>query len=119
MVRILKVKDLQEQKLAILERSEMYRQTLTADVEEIQSSALALKRKFGLFGISSLLLKLAVPLTGMFLFRKPPVTEKPRMGFVPKVMLGIRLFRQAWSVLRGIRSRKHNESREGSFTRYS
>lgn len=118
MVRILKVNDVELQKRALLVRSEMYRQTLKGEVEEFESSVLQLKRTFGPLGISSFLLKLGLPLAGMFLFRQPAAVEKPRTGLLPKLALGFRLFRHAWSVLHGLRSRQRSNSRARSFKQW-
>ena len=92
MVRLLKVKELEDRKRFLLATSEMYRQTLTLEIANVKFSAALLKRKLKFRRYIVVLLGLTVPLAGFFFARK---RSKPKaQGFLPKLMSGMKLFSQ-------------------------
>ena len=95
MVRLLKVKELEERKRFLLARSEMYRQTLTLEVANIKFSAALMKRRLKSPKSALLMLGLAVPAVGYFMGRrrsKAKAAAAGPAGLLPKVMVGLNLF---------------------------
>lgn len=117
MVRIFKVKELEERKRFLLARSEMYRQTLKLELANIKYSAALLKRKFNILRTTFRMLGLAAPLTGLFLFQKRAKPTNTGNGFLSKLFSGFKLFRQLRPFLRTIRA-GHRESRRKNITQF-
>ncbi len=118
MVRILKVsKELEERKRVLLARSEMYRQTLRLEVANIGYSTALLKRKFNLLRTSSRLLGLAVPLAGLFLFRRRAKPAHLGNGFLTKIFSGFKLFRQLGPLLQAVRG-EHRGPKRNNITEF-
>lgn len=122
MVRILKVRDLEERKRMLLARSEMYRQTLKLEVANIKFSAALLNRKLKLLRTASRLLGLAVPLAGMYFFRRKPessnVTNNERNGILSRLIYGFKLFGQLSPLLRGFRVERQPQPKRKSFMQF-
>ncbi len=119
MVRILKVKELEERKRQLLARSEMHRQTLTLEVANIKFSAALHKRRFKLLLKSSRWLGLVLPLAGLLLFRRRPHPSKTENGFISKLLSGLKLFGQLRPFLQGIRGAMKREPKRDDFTQFS
>src|SRR5579884_540613 len=95
MVRLLKVKELEERKKFLLARSEMYRKTLTLEVANIKFSTALLRRKLkSPKAILALLGSLAVPTAGYLVGRRHAKAQSKSgpAGLLPKVMVGWKLF---------------------------
>lgn len=95
MVRLLKVKELEERKRFLLARSEMYRQTLTLEVANIKFSAALMKRKLKSPKSALIMLGLAVPAIGFFIGRrraKAKAAAAGPAGLLPKMLVGLKLF---------------------------
>jgi hypothetical protein len=93
MFRILKIKDLEERKRALVQESEVYRETLKLECENLRLHALQAQRKFsGLGGLNPLLMLMA-PLA----WKLGGKRAFPKMRF-----LGTALF--AWKMFRRVRS---------------
>ena len=117
MVRILKVKELEERKRLLLARSEMYRQTLTLGGGEHKVLRGLHKRRFNLLLKSSRWLGLAAALAGLFFFRRRPTPSKTRNGFISKLLSGPETLRPAKAFVAGIRGAMHRECQRNEFTR--
>ncbi len=64
--------ELEARKRALAAESEVYRQTLTLELQNLRVYGLNLKRKFAGFGTLNRLLMLVVPLASPFLHRRRP-----------------------------------------------
>lgn len=93
MVRLLKVKELEERKRFLLARSEMYRQTLTLEVANIKFSGALLKRKLRSPKSLLVLLGLAAPAAGFFMGRRRAKVkaEAGPAAWVPRLLAGWKL----------------------------
>lgn len=117
MVRILKVKELEERKRLLLGRSEMYRQTMKLELANIRYSTALLKRKFNFLRASTRLLGLAVPLAGLFFFRRRAKPAAVGNGFLSKLFSGFKLFSQLRPFLRGIQG-EHRGVKRNNITQF-
>ena len=89
MVRLLKVKELEDRKRLLLAQSEMYRQTLTLEITNVKFSTALLKRRLKSKRNIALLVGSAFPIAG-FLFARS--RAKRAVGVLPKVLAGWQLF---------------------------
>jgi hypothetical protein len=120
MVRIFKVKELEEQKRELLARSEMYRQTLKLEVANIKFSASLLKHRYSRFRNASRLMALMVPIAGLFLFRRPaPPQEKTNKGILGGLASGLKLFGMLRPILHAFHSTERQGSKQGNGARFS
>jgi hypothetical protein len=94
MVRILKVKELEERKHLLLARSEMLRQTLQLEVANIGLSTSLLQRRLKVFQKSSQVLGLAISVAGLFFFRRRGKDTPKTTGILSKLYSGLKLFGQ-------------------------
>jgi len=117
MVRILKVKDLEEQRRLLLARSEMHRQTLKLELANIKYSTALLQRKFNVLRTSSRLLGLAVPLAGLFLFRRRSKPADTGNGLLSKLFTGFKLFGHLKPFFRGLH-RERDEPKRKNITQF-
>ena len=101
MVRILKVKELEERKKSLLVRSEIYRQTLKLEIANAEYSAALVKKRFHTLRRSFRLIGVAVPLAALFLARKR-VRQK---GLLSHALSGLTFFSRIASFLGEIKSR--------------
>jgi hypothetical protein len=101
MVRILKVKELEERKKSLLVRSEIYRQTLKLEMANAEYSAALVKKRFHTLRRSCRLIAAAVPLAALLLAQK----RLRRKGFLSHALSGLRFFNRIASFLGEIRSR--------------
>lgn len=111
MVRILKVKELEEQKRELLARSEMYRQTMKLQAANIKYSAALYKRRFSLVRTSSRLLGLVVPLVSYFFFRHPAQPAKTGKGLLAGLASGVKALGMFRPLLRAFQSPRREESK--------
>jgi hypothetical protein len=113
MVRILKVKELEERKRLLLTQSEMYRQTMRLEVANVKYSLALLKRKFNFLKSSYRALGAFAPLVAL-LFARKKAAKKEAGGFFSKLLSGIRMFSQLRPILQGFAAGKRaaKESRE-------
>jgi hypothetical protein len=120
MVRILKVKALEERKRLVLTQSEMYRQTMRLEIANVKYSVALLKRKLKFLKSGVAALGVLVPLAGLLFARRkaakgrqPP---KEQGGIFAKLLSGVRLFRMLQPILQGFaagrRASKQSQERE-------
>jgi|SRR5579859_61101 len=102
MVRILKVKELEERKKYLLVRSEIYRQTLKLEIANAEYSAALVKKRFQTYRRYGRLIAAVVPLAALLLARKP----LRRKDLLSHALSGFRFFNRIASFLREIRSRR-------------
>lgn len=93
MVRLLKVKELEERKKLVLAKSEMYRQTMKLEVANVRFSAALMKKKLKFARLASGLLGIAAPVAGLLVAQKR-AKQSQRGGFVGKLFAGIQLLGQ-------------------------
>ncbi len=99
MVRILKVKELDDRKKLLLAQSEMYRETLRLEVANVKFSLALLRRRLdfvksavGVVGVAAPVLGLVLGLRG---FRKKDVAmTAAKRGMFSKLMAGWQMFRR-------------------------
>jgi Tfp pilus assembly protein PilN len=124
MVRILKVKELEERKQHLLTQSEMYRQTLTLEIANIKFSTALLKRKLRTPKVILTALGLtALPAAGFFFGRSSIKPKKKQQreqeGLLPKLMIGWNLFRRFAPLVQKFRQRhKQPRFRRQNLTHY-
>ena len=88
MVRLLKLKELDERKRFLLAQSEMYRQSMTLEIANVKFSAALLKRQFRSKGAMAMLVGSAVPVGGLLFARN---RAKHVVNALPMVLAGVRL----------------------------
>lgn len=93
MLRILKIKDLEERKRALVQESDVYRETLKIEFQNLRLHTLQAQKKFSAFGRLNPLLMLIAPLA----LKLGGKRAFPKMRF-----LGTALF--AWKMFRRVRS---------------
>jgi hypothetical protein len=120
MVRLLKVKELEERKRFLLASSEMYRQTLTLEVANIKFSTALLKRRLKSPKHLLMLLGLAVPVAGYVMGRRAKATEKSRAsGWLPKLVAGWKLYQRVAPLIKKFRpTAKNGDTRRQNMTQY-
>lgn len=101
MVRLLKVKELEDRKRFLLAKSEIYRQTLKLEIANVKFSTALIKRKLKARRLPLLLLGSTLPLAGMF-FAKKRAQPKPAAGLLGKLLSGIKLFGQLKPLWKGM-----------------
>lgn len=106
MVRIIKVKELEERKRYLLAQSEMYRQTMTLELANVKFSTALLKHKLKSKRNLLLMLGSVFPMAGLFLARKRlPQRDGAGGGFLPKIISGMKLFGQVAPLMKMFRSK--------------
>lgn len=115
MVRIIRVRKLEERKRHLLAQSEMYRQTLTLEVANIKFSAALFKHKLKSRRNLFLLLGSAFPMAGLFLARKKVAKAR---GILPKVLSGMKLFNQVAPLFKMFRAPKSHAGGRQNITQY-
>jgi hypothetical protein len=104
MPRLVSVEEVQRRKQALVEKSELYRQTLRFEAHNLELYFTGLTRKVNKVTAFNPLMILATPLLKSFLARK---LRKSKLGLIAKGFLAWRLYRQLSPLLRGVFSR-HN-----------
>ena len=107
MARILKIKDLEERKKALVEESEVYRETLKLEIQNLRLYSIHVRRKFSSFGPSSPLMLFLMPFAASFFAKR----RLPKFRFVTGALVGWKLFRKLASVLPGLFSRSKKPAR--------
>ncbi|MDB6022368.1 MAG: hypothetical protein JWQ04_2225 [Pedosphaera sp.] len=119
MVRLLKVKKLEDRKHFLLARSEMYRQTLTLEIANVKFSAALHRRTLKARLARLLLLGSVFPLAGFFFARKRP---KPAAvtagGFLSKLLAGLKLAGKCAPWLKTIRAAKGHAGERENITHF-
>ena len=111
MVRILKVKELEDRKRLLLAQSQMYRETIHLEVANVKFSLALLKRRLGWAKSAVGALGLAAPVIGLLLglrgFRKSEAPRiKGRQSLFSRIMAGAHMLRQFRPLLRLFFERK-------------
>jgi hypothetical protein len=96
MVRILKVKELENRKRVLLAQSDLYRQTLQLEVTNVKLALTLLKRRLQAVKSTTRLLGLAAPVVGLlFGLRRFRKREEPKAsggaGLFSRLLAGVRL----------------------------
>jgi hypothetical protein len=124
MVRILKVKELEERRKLLLTKSEMYRQTMKLEIANVRFSAALMKKKLKVVRAGSAIVGSLLPLVGGLLWARKRSKEKQRSsnGFVPRIFSGLHILRQLSPLLAGIaaqrRHAREKHRQRGNITQY-
>lgn len=90
MAAISKVNDIQARKRALVTESEVYREMLKLEAQNLQLYSLRMQRRFSKVAKLAPLLLLAKPAAGLLFARRKPA----RRGWIGTAFLGWRLYRQ-------------------------
>ena len=91
MVRILKVRHLEERRRQLVARSDLYRQALHRDVVALKQSASTLKRRFSFLRTIGGLLGMAAPVAGLLAARRRKRTDNGNGGgFLSRFLSGLK-----------------------------
>jgi hypothetical protein len=101
MVRLVKIKDLEARKRALAEESEVYRQTLRLEIQNLHLYRIQMQRKFSSLRPSNPLLMFAWPLAAS-LFRRRGL---PKFRLATGALMAWNLFRRVRSLVPGLFSR--------------
>jgi hypothetical protein len=91
MVRILPIKETAERKKLLLTQSEIHRRTLQLQFALLQQSAGQVKKRFTIFGVSSLAVSLGASVAGLLVAKRNPGEKS---GFVSRILSGVSFFNQ-------------------------
>lgn len=113
MVRILKVRDLQEKKKELLTRSEIHRQTLALEVTNVQLSINLLKKRMRVLKTLYRVFGIAVPLGGLLFGHKK---QERKQGLISRFLSGFNLASRVKSFFGGGKTAEHDgeETEESS-----
>ena len=98
MVRLFKVKELEAKRRALAAESEVYRQTLNLEIQNLRMGVLQAKQKLTGFGAIKRLLMLGAPLFGSMLNSR----KSSLFRFVSAALMGWRLYGKASSLFGGL-----------------
>jgi len=105
MVRIFKVRQLEERRRLLVARSEMYRQTLKLEIANIKFAAALLRRKYKFLRISSRSLWAIAPLLGFLLGRRRHESkQKEGRGGLFKLLSAVKLLGRLGPLFQNLRS---------------
>lgn len=90
MAGIFALKDLEARKRALITESEVYRETLKLEVQNLQLYTIRMQRKLSFFSKAAPLLLLVKPLTNLLSPRRKPA----KRGLLASLLVGWRLYRQ-------------------------
>jgi len=96
--RLLKIKDLEQRKKALAEESDIYRETLKIQVQNLRLYGVRARRRFSVFSPSNPLMMLATPFAWAFIGKR----RFPKVRFITAAIIGWKLFRAARSVFPGL-----------------
>jgi hypothetical protein len=102
MPRLFQVEELEERKRALVEQSEIYRQTLQFELQNLRLYTEGITRKVNVVRSFNPLMVFAAPLLKSFFQRK---LRKSKLGLFAKGLMFWRLYRQFSPLLRGVFSR--------------
>jgi hypothetical protein len=105
MPRLFSVEELEHRKRALVERSEIYRETLRFEAHNLQLYAAGLTSKVNKVRTFNPLMMLAAPLLKSFFARK---LRSSKLGLLAKGFFVWRLYRQFFPLLRGVFTHHHN-----------
>lgn len=115
MVRLLKVKELEDRRRFLLAQSEMYRQTMTLEISNVKFSTALLKHKLRSKRNLAMLIGSAVPLAGFLFVRS---RAKRVVGVLPNVVAGLKLFNKFMPWVKTISSVKNRIGRRQNLTHH-
>lgn len=102
MPRLFQVDDLEQRKRALVEQSEIYRQTLQFELHNVRLYAEGVTRKVNVVRSFNPLAMLALPVLKSFFQQK---LRKTKLGLLAKGFMFWRMYRQFSPMLRGVFSR--------------
>jgi len=111
MPRLFSVEDLERRKRALVEQSEIYRETLRFEAHNLELYVGGLTRKVNKVKTFNPLLIFAAPLLKSFFARK---LRTSKIGLIAKGFLVWRLYRQFSPLLRGVFSRHNGAPRRSA-----
>ncbi len=91
MAGLFKVRDLEARKRALITESEVYRETLKLEVQNLQLYSIRMRRRFSNLAKIAPLLLLVKPIASLFFKQRKPVVKR---GLFGSLILGWRLYRQ-------------------------
>src|SRR5262245_26258502 len=108
MAQFIKIKDLAARKQALLSESEVYRQTLKLELQNLQSCGQRFRRKFGLFNLSKQAVFLLPLLSSIWAWRRSAhrVAEPRPRSKLDLVLAGRRLCCSFAPMLGGLMGRR-------------
>lgn len=127
MVRLLKVKELDERKRLILAKSEMYRQTLKLEVANLKFSGTLLKRRMRSPKLIASVLGLAALPAAGFIYGRKLHKPKPKVhaelkaeaGLLPALLAGFQIFRRFAPLVQKLRAgRTQSRARRQNLTHH-
>jgi hypothetical protein len=104
MAGIFKIRDLEARKRALIEQSDLYRQSLRFEIDNLRLHATSIRRKATWLTLTPLWPLLPQLLTAFFK-KKRPTTSKFR--WLPAVLAGWQLYQKVARFMPGIFSRSH------------
>ena len=114
MPRLFQVEDLEQRKRALVERSEIYRQTLQFEFHNLRLYSEGITRKVSVVKSFNPLMVFAAPLLKSFFQQR---LRKSKLGLLAKGFFFWRLYRQFSPLLRGVFSRS-NGAHSSNGTRF-
>ena len=114
MPRLLKISELEERRRALAQESDVYRETLKLQIQNLQLYGLRARQRFMTLGPSNPWLRLLGPLFASFIARRGAASEFAKMRFVTGAIFAWKLFKRIASILPGIfgRRKPRNRNRE-------
>ena len=100
------VNELAERKRQLLARSEIYRQSISIEVDQIRRTTAWIPRTIHVARVVAPLLMFAVPLAGALFGRKRTTRKRALGGIASNVLAGVRLFRWIKPLWDGVDRRK-------------
>jgi hypothetical protein len=111
-----KITSLQDHKRELLARSEVYRQTLILQAQELQSSVAWVPRAIGTAKSIGPLLAIIAPVAGLFFARKKlagstttrhaPEPPRSKKGFLATALMGFQLYNRVRPILNAFTARQ-------------
>src|ERR1051326_1346933 len=105
MARLLKIKEIEDRKKALIAESELYRQTLGVQIQHLRLYSAQVRAKFSLLALSKPLLRFGLPL----LLRR---RRAPKMSMIGAGLLAWRVGRKIVSLFPGLVSRLRRKREE-------
>ena len=102
MYRILPVNEFAARKRLLVAQSDLERQTLLTQFGALEHSLAQFKKRFAIFGLSSVALSVGASIAGLFFARRKAASQKG--GLISKIFSGLSLFNQVKSLFSRIKS---------------
>jgi hypothetical protein len=112
MVRILRIKDLEERRRMLLERSGAYREMLRVDVAGIGLSLADFKERFRPMRSLWRVITVAAPVVGVLLGRRRKTAES-RGSFLPQLLAGLTVAGELVGVIKKFQSSRQAAPHDG------